>query len=102
MISLDQETMMEAQRDHRANESPALNGLGRFFCLHVPDEEREGTCRNEISGALDVVNGSHILQLLEVLDKLSWFNQEEASDSSEQIAWIWKSYDVADTITLFK
>ena len=68
LICLDQETMMEAKGDHRANESAAFNGLGRFFCLHVPDEKREGTCRDEVSGALDVVNGSHILQLLEVLD----------------------------------
>jgi hypothetical protein len=68
LICLDQETMMEAQGNNRADESATLNGLGRLFCLHVPDEEREGTCRDEISGALDVVDGSHILQLLEVLD----------------------------------
>ena len=39
LICLDEETMMGAQRDHRADESTALNGLARFFCLHIPDEE---------------------------------------------------------------
>ena len=68
LISLDQETMVEAQGDHRADEATTLNGLSCFFCLHVPDKEREGTCRNEVPGVLDVVNGFHILYLLKVLD----------------------------------
>jgi hypothetical protein len=61
LICLDQETMVEAQGDHRADETAALNGLGCFFCLHVPDKEREGTCRDEVFGAFDVINGFHIL-----------------------------------------
>ena len=61
LICLNQETMVEAQRDHRAYETAALNGLGCFFCLHVPDKDSVCTCRDEVFGALDVVNGLHIL-----------------------------------------
>ena len=68
LICLDQETMVEPQGDHWADETAALNGLGCFFCLHVPYKECEGACRDEIFGALDVVNRFHILYLLIVLD----------------------------------
>ena len=68
LICLDQETMVEAQRDHRAYETAAFNCLGCFFCLHVPDKDSVGTCRDEVFGALDLVNGFHILYLLKVLD----------------------------------